>query len=323
MQSEEAKKICEEITDLINQHIIGKHETVKKLIIALIANGHVLFEDFPGLGKTQLVKLVSQIIGLNFKRIQFTPDLLPADITGAYIFDLKQQEFILREGPIFSQLILADEINRAPPKTQSALLEAMGESQVSIEGRTFSLKPPFWVIATQNPIEIEGTFALPEAQLDRFLVRLNLGYPSFTDEQTIMSNRMLRKQELMIVEKKIEIEQFMEIQKMVEEVTVVPDILKYIVDIVHATRSHEKLEVGASPRGSLALLALSRASAVFHGRTFVTPEDVKDFIVPALAHRIILKSSEWLGGSASEAIIEDIISKTVAPRKDISFENLK
>ena len=323
MQIQEAKKICDEIVETINQNIIGKSDTVKKLIIALIANGHVLFEDYPGLGKTQLVKLISQIIGLKYKRIQFTPDLLPADITGAYLFDLKKQEFIMREGPIFSQLVLADEINRAPPKTQAALLEAMGESQVSIEGNTFHLSPPFWVIATQNPIELEGTFGLPEAQLDRFLVRLRLGYPEHPDEQKIISNRILRKHDQMFVDKLIDAEQFLEIQNIVESVIVVPDILKYIVDIVQATRDHEKLEIGASPRGSLALLALARASAVFNGRNYVIPEDVKEFIVPALAHRVIVKSSEWLGGMASDIIIEEIMSRVVAPRKDISYEKLK
>lgn len=320
MQLQDAQKICKDMADLINQYIIGKEEVVEKLIISLIANGHVLFEDYPGLGKTQLVKLLSQIIGLNFKRIQFTPDLLPADITGAYLFDLKNQEFILRQGPIFSQLILADEINRAPPKTQAALLEAMGEAQVSIEGNTFQLKSPFWVIATQNPIELEGTFGLPEAQLDRFLVRLRLGYPDLDQEQKIITNRIARKQDVMIVDKLIEVEQFVELQQLTETITVVPDILKYIVNIVQGTRTHEKLEVGSSPRGSLALLALSRASAVYHGRNYVIPEDVKEFAVPALAHRLILKSSEWLGGNVVEQVIEEILGKTVAPRKDIAYE---
>ena len=192
---------------------------------------------------------------------------------------------------------------------------------MSIEGNTFHLKPPFWVIATQNPIELEGTFGLPEAQLDRFLVRLRLGYPEGDEEQKIISNRIARKQDVMIVNKLLEAEQFMELQQLTESVTVVPDILKYIVNIVQATRTHDKLEVGASPRGSLALLALSRASAVFHGRNYVIPEDVKVFAVPALAHRLILKSSEWLGGNVVEEIIEEILSKTVAPRKDIQYES--
>lgn len=320
MELQEVNKICLEISETINKFIIGKPDIVKKLLIGLLANGHILFEDFPGLGKTQLVKLISQIIGLDFKRIQFTPDLLPADITGSYVYDLKNQEFILRQGPIFSQLVLADEINRAPPKTQAALLEAMGESQVSIEGKTFILEPPFWVIATQNPIELEGTFGLPEAQLDRFMMRLRLGYPSVDQEQLIISNRILRKQDKMIVEKKIEASEFLELQKLVETVTVVPDILKYIVNIVQETRNHEKLEVGSSPRGSLALLALARASAIYNGRSYVIPEDVKEFAVPALAHRIILHSSEYLGGAQSDEIIMEILNRTVAPRKDISFE---
>ena len=319
MEIQDVQKICNEIADTINQFIIGKSDVVEKLLIGLLANGHILFEDFPGLGKTQLVKLISQIVGLNFKRIQFTPDLLPADITGSYIFDLKNQEFILREGPVFSQLVLADEINRAPPKTQAALLEAMGESQVSIEGNAFFLNPPFWVIATQNPIELEGTFGLPEAQLDRFMMRLRLGYPTSDQEQVIIENRMKRREDKMTLTKQIDSSDFIHFQKLVETVTVVPDILGYIVNIVQATREHEKLEVGSSPRGSLALLALSRASAVYHGRSYVIPEDVKTFAVPALGHRVILKSSEWLGGSHADQIIQEILNKTVAPRKDISF----
>ena len=218
---EEASSICNSICNVINQNIIGKEDIVKKVLVALIANGHILFEDYPGLGKTQLAKLISQIIDLQFKRVQFTPDLLPADITGAYIFDLKQQEFFLRKGPIFTQLILADEINRAPPKTQAALLEAMGESQVTIEGNTFKMEKPFWVIATQNPIELEGTFGLPEAQLDRFIVKLRLGYPETSDENKIISNRMIRKKEEMTVESLIDAKTFLEIQNLIEEIDVV------------------------------------------------------------------------------------------------------
>lgn len=320
MEIQEVQNICGSIADSLNKFIIGKSDVVEKLLIGLLANGHIIFEDYPGLGKTQLVKLISQIIGLNFKRIQFTPDLLPADITGSYVFDLKDQEFVLREGPIFSQLVLADEINRAPPKTQAALLEAMGESQVSIEGKTFILPPPFWVIATQNPIELEGTFGLPEAQLDRFLMRLRLGYPTLDQELVIMENRMVRKEDKMTVATKIDASTFLEFQKLVEEIKVAPDILKYIANIVQATRNHEKLEVGSSPRGSLALLSLARASALFHGRSYVIPEDVKEFAVAALGHRVILRSSEWLGGLDSDEIIREILTKIIAPRKDLSLE---
>lgn len=316
----EASEICQKIVSQINELIIGKESIVKKVLISLIANGHILFEDYPGLGKTQLAKLFSQVIDLQFKRIQFTPDLLPADITGAYIFDLKNQEFFLRKGPIFSQLILADEINRAPPKTQAALLEAMGEFQVTIEGNTFKLERPFWVIATQNPIELEGTFGLPEAQLDRFLVRLRLGYPEIKDENIIVSNRISRQKDEMNLEKMIDAQKFLEIQSLVETVEVHQDIISYITEIVSATRSHKKIEIGASPRGSLALLALSRASALYDGRNYVTPEDVKEFAVPALGHRVILKSAEWLEQKYSDSIIDEILTKVTAPRKDINIE---
>lgn len=320
MYIQEASQICQKICEAINKNIIGKEDVVKKTLVALIANGHILFEDYPGLGKTQLAKLFSQIIDLHFKRIQFTPDLLPADITGAYIFDLKQQEFFLRQGPIFSQLILADEINRAPPKTQAALLEAMGESQVTIEGNTFKLEKPFWVMATQNPIELEGTFGLPEAQLDRFLVRLRLGYPEIEDENRIISNRITRKVDEMKVDKLIDARTFLEIQELNEQVQVSPDIINYISEIVNATRSHKKIDIGASPRGSLALLALARANALVEGRTYVIPEDVKEFAVPALGHRVILKSTEWLEQKYTDGIIEEILTKVTAPRKDIAIE---
>lgn len=320
MDIKEASLICQKIFDEINQNIIGKETIVKKVLIALLANGHILFEDYPGLGKTQLVKLFSQVIDLKFKRIQFTPDLLPADITGAYIYDLKQQEFFLRKGPIFSQLVLADEINRAPPKTQAALLEAMGESQVTIEGNTFKMDNPFWVIATQNPIELEGTFGLPEAQLDRFLIRLRLGYPNNEEENRIISNRILRKNDQMTVKQILTSDQFLEMQKLVETVEIVPDIINYISNIVQATRSNKRLEIGASPRGSLGLLSLSRASALVNGRSYVIPEDVKDFAVAALGHRIILKTNEYIEGRFSDEIINDIISRIVAPRKDIQLE---
>ncbi len=316
----EASEICQKTCSEINQRIIGKESTVKKALISLIANGHILFEDYPGLGKTQLAKLFSQVIDLQFRRIQFTPDLLPADITGAYIFDLKKQEFFLRKGPIFSQLILADEINRAPPKTQAALLEAMGESQVTIEGNTFKLERPFWVMATQNPIELEGTFGLPEAQLDRFLVRLRLGYPEIKDENKILADRISRKKDEMNIDKLVNAQQFLEIQNLVEQIEVLPDIISYITDIVNATRTHKKIEIGSSPRGSLALLALSRASALFEGRSYVIPEDVKEFAVPALGHRLILKSTEWLEQKYSDSIIEEILTKVTAPRKDITYE---
>lgn len=315
----ETKEHCSKIIAELSQFIVGKDDVLKKVMISLLADGHILFEDFPGLAKTMLTKLFAQAIGVDFKRIQFTPDLLPADITGAYIFDLKNQEFILRKGPIFSQIVLADEINRAPPKTQSALLESMEEYQVTIEGQTFLLKTPFWVIATQNPIELEGVFSLPEAQMDRFLLRLHLGYPSEMDEIKILTNRIHRKKKNMDITQPIITPEIMfKMQRLVEEIVIVPDLLTYITHIVQATRSHPKLEIGCSPRGSLALLQLSKASALFHGRDYVTPDDIKTFAISALAHRVVLKTGEWLGGLAAETIIEEIVGKIVAPRKDIS-----
>lgn len=314
----EAHQLCKNIVAEINKLIIGKEDVVKNVLIALLADGHILFEDYPGLAKTLLTKLFSQAIDVDFKRIQFTPDLLPADITGANVFDLKNQEFVLRKGPLFSQIVLADEINRAPPKTQSALLESMEEYQVTIEGDTFPLKTPFWVIATQNPIELEGTFSLPEAQMDRFLVRLRIGYPNSEDENKILENRIFRKNKTIKLSKPIvTAEKMIAMQRSVENITIVPDLISYITRIVQATRKHPKLEIGASPRGSLALLQLARASALFHGRSYVTPQDIKSLVIPALAHRVILKTGEWLGGLAAEAVIEEILANVVAPRKDI------
>lgn len=321
MDIDQASKKCQAVVDEVGRFIVGKQGAVEQVMISLVARGHILFEDFPGLAKTMLTKLFAQAIGAEFRRVQFTPDLLPADITGAYIFDLKNQEFVLRRGPIFAQLVLADEINRAPPKTQSALLEAMAEYQVTIEGQTFPLEPPFWVVGTQNPIELEGTFGLPEAQMDRFMVRLRMGYPTEEEETHILLNRIDRQTDEMVISQPvITPTEMVAIQRLLEDVTIVPDLLQYITRIVHATRSHPKLEIGVSPRGSLALLNLSRASALYHGRDYVTPEDIKAFAIPALAHRVILKTGEWLGGMAAEGIIEDVLAKVVAPRKDIELK---
>ena len=269
--AEKSQQICEEISN----YIIGKDDVIKRVMIALLANGHILFEDFPGLAKTLLSKLFSQAIsGAEFKRVQFTPDLLPSDITGSYIYNQKIQEFEFRKGPIHCNIFLADELNRAPPKTQSALLEAMQEYQVTVEGNTFLLNQPFFVIATQNPIELEGTFGLPEAQIDRFLVRLRMGYPTDNNEVEILQKRVDRKSNEIFLKPIITVQELLEMQKAVETVKIVPTLLEYIIKIVTATRSHSKVEIGASPRGSLALLSLARASAAFHGRKYVIPEDI-------------------------------------------------
>ena len=276
MDVKEVSVTCNRIIDAISEHIIGKGLVIKQVMVSILADGHILFEDVPGLAKTLIAKLFSEAIKGDFKRIQFTPDLLPADVTGSYIFSQKTQEFELRKGPIFTNILLADELNRAPPKTQASLLEAMQEYQTTIEGHTFTLEKPFFVMATQNPIELEGTFGLPEAQVDRFLVRLRVGYPNHDEEITILENRIERKQkDIHLKEAIITTEKLLEMQRAVEQVKVVPDILKYITTIVRETRNHPKVELGSSPRGSLSLLALARANAALEGLDYVITEDVK------------------------------------------------
>ena len=283
---------------------------------AVLAGGHVLLEDYPGLAKTLIASSFATALGLDFKRIQFTPDLLPGDITGGFIFDRSNSKFVLRKGPVFANIILADEINRASPKTQSALLEAMQEGQVSIEGDTMPLPQPFMVIATQNPIESEGTFPLPEAQLDRFIMKLSVGYPSAEEEQEILSRRKSRKKDSIELDTISDPTEILNLQKTIEEVFINPDIERYIVDIVNKTRSHGKISVGASPRGGLSLLKLSLAQAVMENRDYVLPDDVKNFIEPVLAHRLILVPDLWLKRGAVEEIIENIMDSVSVPVMD-------
>jgi len=283
-------------------------------MLAILANSHILFEDYPGLAKTLLAKSFAMAIGCTFSRIQFTPDLLPADITGTYVYNVKTGDFELRKGPVFTNILLADEINRAPPKTQAALLEAMQERQTTLDGKTHSLQNPFIVIATQNPIEYEGVYPLPEAQLDRFLVRLQLGYPSRTEEVEIMRRRMSRGQEDVVLDPAADSETILELQKTVEGIHVDDDVLGYIADIVQATRNQRQIEIGASPRGSLAIFKLSRARAVFHGRDYVIPDDVKEAVVPALVHRLIMKAESWVKGTNPNQVIEDIVKTIPVPR---------
>jgi MoxR-like ATPase len=305
---------CSLIADEIGKAIIGKRDTVMKLMAAfLCSGGHVLLEDFPGLAKTLAANSFATALGLDFKRIQFTPDLLPGDISGGFIYDSRQNQFVLRKGPLFTHVLLADEINRASPKTQSALLEAMQEGQVSLEGESMKLPDPFIVIATQNPIEYEGTFPLPEAQLDRFLVRLSIGYPSFDEEQEILSRRSERKHDEVALRSVITPEEFMEMRQVVEQIHVDPDIQQYIVQIVAKTRRHRQVELGVSPRGSLALLKLSRAWAAIHGRSYVIPDDVKTFTHPVLGHRVILDPNLWGTKKAERAVIEEIVQSVPVP----------
>jgi MoxR-like ATPase len=309
----EVKELGAKILDEVNRAIVGKDEQASKILASIFVGGHILIEDYPGLGKTLLAKSFATTLGISFKRIQFTPDLIPGDITGSYIFNRNLNLFELRKGPIFSNLILADEINRASPKTQSALLEAMQEMQVTLEGETLALSEPFIVIATQNPIEYEGTFPLPEAQLDRFSIKLSLGYPSLEDEQEILQRRQKRQQDEIILNPVTNINELLKIRNIIETVYVNPDINGYIATLVLATRQDKRIVVGASPRGSLALLKLARARAALNGRNYVIPDDVKDFFLPSLVHRIIPDPEYWMKPKALENILQEILQSTPVP----------
>ena len=311
---ESSGRLCKEVIGRVKSVIVGKDQVLENVMLALLANSNILFEDYPGLAKTLLAKSFAMAMGCGFSRIQFTPDLLPADITGTYVYNVKSGEFDLRKGPVFTNILLADEINRAPPKTQAALLEAMQERQTTLDGRTHILDNPFIVIATQNPIEYEGVYPLPEAQLDRFLVKLQLGYPTRTEEVEIMKRRMLRGQEDMVLEPVMNTGTILELQKTVEGIHVDEDVLGYIADIVQATRSHKQIEIGASPRGSLAIFKLSRARAVFHGRDYVIPDDVKEIVGVALAHRLIMKAESWVKGTNPRQVVDEILKTIPVPR---------
>jgi MoxR-like ATPase len=282
------------VADAVEQAIIGKREAVELVLFALLADGHVLIEDLPGLGKTLLARSFAQVCAMDFARIQFTPDLIPSDITGASIYDRSSGSFTFERGPIFTNILLADEINRAPGKTQAALLEAMEERQVTLENTTRQLEPPFLVLATQNPIEYEGTYPLPEAQLDRFLVRIAIGYPSEDAERDILLERSRRRRERIELEPVCDLQTLRAMQAAVEEVHVAPPLAEYAVAIARATRDSPQLAVGASPRGSLALMKVARARAAYLGRDFVTPDDIKAVSIPALAHRLTLAPEFWV-----------------------------
>ena len=311
---EEAGEKCQQIVSQVKKAIVGKDPVLEKVMLAVLANSHILFEDYPGLAKTLLARCFAMSMGCNFSRIQFTPDLLPSDITGTYVYNVKSSEFALRRGPIFTNVLLADEINRAPPKTQAALLEAMQERQTTLDGKTHSLTDPFIVIATQNPIEYEGVYPLPEAQLDRFLVRLQLGYPSRAEEVEILKRRMQRGQEDIQLEPIANAETILALQKTVESIHVDDDVLGYVTDIVQSTRAQRQVEVGASPRGSLAIFKLARARAVFHGRDYVIPDDVKEVTSQALVHRMIMKAESWVKGLNPNQIIEEILKTVPVPK---------
>jgi MoxR-like ATPase len=311
-----AEKSYLRVLEEVSKAIVGKQSALETLLLAVLCDGHVLVEDYPGLAKTLMAKSFASALGLSFKRIQFTPDLLPADITGAFVLNRKTSEFELRKGPIFTHILLADEVNRAPPRTQSALLEAMQERQVTIENETLRLEKPFIVLATQNPIEYEGTYPLPEAQLDRFLIKLSIGYPLAEEEVEIMERRNQRKTDDVTINKVTQPEEVLQMQNAVEEIHIDQAVERYVVEIVRGTRTHQDVEVGASPRGSLAIMKLSKAKAWLNARGYVIPDDVKAIAVPALSHRLILKPEQWLRGGKTAAIVEEILRKVPVPKVD-------
>lgn len=298
----------------VQQVVVGMDEALHAALAAILAGGHVLFEDLPGLGKTVAARSLAQALGMDFTRLQCTPDLLPSDVTGSYVWDPASREFSFRPGPVFTGLLLADEINRTSPRTQSALLEAMAEGQVSAEGTTFALPRPFHLIATANPVELEGTFPLPEAQLDRFMVRLSVGYLQREAETAILLNRITRKQEATSVEQVIDATQLRALQQGVEATQVDADIARYCVDLAAASRRHEDVEVGVSPRGAQALLLLSRARAAMCGRDYIVPDDVQHLAVCALAHRLTLTARAWADGAAAAAIIREVLETVPVPK---------
>jgi MoxR-like ATPase len=311
---EQVAELSARVIQELEKAVVGKREVLQLMMAAFLSSGgHILLEDYPGLAKTLIANSFAMALGMQFKRIQFTPDLLPGDITGGYVFESDQNRFMLRKGPIFTNILLADEINRASPKTQSALLEAMQEYQVTLEGETLSLPDPFIVIATQNPIEYEGTFPLPEAQLDRFMVKLSIGYPDPEEEAEILKRRAERKRDVVALQPMISPETFLSMRAAVEDVYVDPDVRRYMVSLAAKTRSHRQVAVGVSPRGSLALLKLSRAWAAIQGRGFVVPDDIKQFIQPALAHRIILDPSLWDTKRSENTVLAEVSRSVSVP----------
>ena len=314
MNIDQVAELSAQVIQEVEKAVVGKREVLQLIMAALLSSGgHILLEDYPGLAKTLIANSFAMALGMQFKRIQFTPDLLPGDITGGYIFENDQNRFTLRKGPIFSNILLADEINRASPQTQSALLEAMQEYQVTLEGETLMLPDPFIVIATQNPIEYEGTFPLPEAQLDRFMVKLSIGYPSREEEDEILKRRAERKKDMVALQAVISPATFLMMRAAVEQVYVDADVRRYMVDLAAKSRSHRQVVVGVSPRGSLALLKLARAWAAIKGRNYVLPDDVKQFTQPALAHRIILDPSLWDTKKSENKVIAEITQSVPVP----------
>ena len=309
----EVSSLASAVLDEVEVAVVGKREPLPLVLRGLLAGGHVLIEDFPGLGKTLAARSFAQTLGLTFARAQFTPDLLPADLTGSFIFDQRSNEFAFRHGPLFTGLLLADEINRTPPKTQSALLEAMQEGQVTVEGETFPLDPPFHVLATANPVEYEGTYPLPEAQLDRFLLRVSFGYPSPDEEWDVLRRRLGRGGEQQTLRPITDAPTMSAMQEAVERMTVDESVGRYCVTLADATRRHTHVLMGASPRGSLALMLVARAYALIDGRDYVTPEDVKAVAEPVLSHRIAVKPELWMSDVTGATVVADVLASVPTP----------
>ncbi len=313
--------VAERVRDVVQtlgRIVVGKDEVLERILAGVLADGHVLIEDYPGLAKTLIARLLAQALDLGFRRIQFTPDLLPSDITGSFLYDQREARFEFRPGPVFTNLLLADEINRATPKTQAALLEAMQEAQVTVEGQSFPLARPFLVIATQNPIELEGTYPLPEAQLDRFLLRVGVGYPDASAEREILRIRRARRTDAVAVPVLITQAELLAMQAALEDVFVSDALEQYIVALTQATRSDPRVALGASPRGSLAVLKLARAEAAIRGREFVLPDDVKAVAVAALAHRLVLRPELWTSRTTPTQVVESLLQQVPAPAADPS-----
>jgi MoxR-like ATPase len=319
MELQEVRDRGAAVLDEVERAIVGKRQALELILAAILCDGHVLLEDYPGLAKTLAARSFAQATSLRFSRIQFTPDLMPSDVTGSAVFDQRNAEFTFLPGPIFTNLLLADEINRAPPKTQAALLEAMQEQQVTTEGETRPLEAPFIVLATQNPIEYEGTYPLPEAQLDRFLIRIGIGYPSREHELELLARRLKRGEDEIELRSVVDGPTLIAMQQALEQVHVSDSISGYIVDLVTATRDSKRLAVGASPRGSLALLKLARAKAALDGRDFVVPEDVKAIAIPALAHRLTLRPELWVQRVRGEDVVAEALASVPTPPAEDSL----
>jgi MoxR-like ATPase len=313
---DETAQLCKAIVDELERAVVGRRRTLELVLIGILAGHHVLLEDLPGLGKTLIARSFARVLGLDFARIQFTPDLLPSDVVGAPLYDQRSAEMVFRPGPVFTQLLLADEINRTPPKTQAALLEAMGEGQVSVDGLTRKLPEPFIVLATDNPIEYEGTYELPEAQLDRFGMRLRLGYLSTGDETDMLRRRVDRASENVELSPVTTPAGVLAMRDSLERVEVTPDLLEYVVAIVTATRRDAQVQIGASPRGGLALIQLARGQALLSQRDYVVPDDIKQVAVPALAHRITLRPELWVRQVSADEVMTKLLASVATPRTD-------